>query len=85
MFPRMGRTFVERARRTKILIEGSAELRRELARRVEGRRSVLVVDEPRGALVMVKARESAKNGLFYLGELLVTEAKVQIEGCKKLS
>ncbi len=29
---------------------------------------------------MVKARESAKNGLFYIGELLVTEAKVQIEG-----
>ena len=29
---------------------------------------------------MVKARETAKNGLFYMGELLVTEAKVQIEG-----
>ena len=70
-----------RARRTKILIEGSAELRRELARRVEERHKVLIVDEPHGTLVMVKARETAKNGLFFIGELLVTEAKVQVEGC----
>jgi alpha-D-ribose 1-methylphosphonate 5-triphosphate synthase subunit PhnG len=71
---------VERSRRTRILIEGSAELRRELSLLVAARRTVASVDEPRGALVMVKARETAKNGLFYLGELLVTEAKVQIEG-----
>jgi alpha-D-ribose 1-methylphosphonate 5-triphosphate synthase subunit PhnG len=71
---------VERARRTRILVEGSPELRRELAREVESRRALLDVGEPRGGLVMVKARESAKNGLFFLGELLVTEAKVQVEG-----
>jgi alpha-D-ribose 1-methylphosphonate 5-triphosphate synthase subunit PhnG len=29
---------------------------------------------------MVKMRETAKNSLFYIGELLVTEAKVQIQG-----
>jgi len=39
-----------------------------------------VVEEPRGGLVMLKLRETAKNSLFYMGELLVTEAKVQIEG-----
>ena len=71
---------MDRSRRTRTLIEGSAELRRELSALVAARRSVLAVDESRGALVMVKARESAKNGLFYIGELLVTEAKVQIEG-----
>lgn len=71
---------MERARRTKILIEGSAELRRDLALAVAERRMITTVDESRGALVMVKARETAKNGLFYIGELLVTEAKVQIEG-----
>ena len=71
---------LDRARRTRILIEGSADLRRELSGVVSSRRAVLEVDDPRGALVMVKARESAKNGLFYIGELLVTEAKVQVEG-----
>lgn len=29
---------------------------------------------------MVKSRETAKNSLYYMGELLVTEAKVQVEG-----
>ena len=29
---------------------------------------------------MIKARETAKNSLFYIGELLVTEAKVRVEG-----
>jgi alpha-D-ribose 1-methylphosphonate 5-triphosphate synthase subunit PhnG len=71
---------MERSRRTKILVEGSPELRRELSLAVSNRRPVATVDEPRGGLVMIKARETAKNGLFYIGELLVTEAKVQVEG-----
>jgi alpha-D-ribose 1-methylphosphonate 5-triphosphate synthase subunit PhnG len=71
---------MDRSRRTRILIEGSPDLRRELSRDVARRRSVATVGESRGALVMIKARETAKNGLFYMGELLVTEAKVQIEG-----
>ena len=71
---------MERSRRTRILIEGSPELRIELSRRVAERRSIAVVDEPRGGLSMIKMRETAKNGLFFIGELLVTEAKVQIEG-----
>ncbi|MGO8692644.1 MAG: phosphonate C-P lyase system protein PhnG [Rectinemataceae bacterium] len=71
---------MDRARRTRILIEGSPELRRELSRRISSRYPVAVVDEPRGGLVMIKMRETARNGLFYMGELLITEAKVQIEG-----
>jgi len=71
---------ISRSRRTKILIEGSDELRSELAGIVASRRAIAAVDDPRGALVMVKARETAKNTLFYIGELLVTEAKVQVEG-----
>jgi alpha-D-ribose 1-methylphosphonate 5-triphosphate synthase subunit PhnG len=71
---------MERSRRTRILIQGAPELRRELCRLVSNRHSTAAVDDPRGGLVMIQARETAKNGLFYLGELLVTEAKVQIEG-----
>jgi alpha-D-ribose 1-methylphosphonate 5-triphosphate synthase subunit PhnG len=29
---------------------------------------------------MLKMRETARNGLFYMGELFITEAKVSIEG-----
>ncbi len=71
---------MERARRTRVLIEGSPELRRALSRSVEELRPVTTVEEARGGLVMMKMRETAKNSLFYIGELLVTEAKVQIDG-----
>jgi alpha-D-ribose 1-methylphosphonate 5-triphosphate synthase subunit PhnG len=71
---------IGRSRRTKILIEGSDELRSKLSGIVASRREIAAVEYPRGALVMVKARETAKNSLFYMGELLVTEAKVQVEG-----
>jgi alpha-D-ribose 1-methylphosphonate 5-triphosphate synthase subunit PhnG len=71
---------MDRSKRTRILVEGSPELRRELCRRVEASRRVEDIEEPGGALVMLKLRESARNGLFYIGELLVTEAKVRVEG-----
>lgn len=31
-------------------------------------------------MIMVKMRESAKNSLFYMGEVLITEVKVKIAG-----
>jgi alpha-D-ribose 1-methylphosphonate 5-triphosphate synthase subunit PhnG len=75
-----GHLAMNRSRRTRILIEGSPELRRELCRQVEESRRVATVDESGCALVMLKLRETARNGLFYIGELLVTEAKVRVEG-----
>ena len=63
----------------KVLIEGSPSSGAGLAGRGESA-LIATVDEPRGGLVMIKARETAKNSLYYMGELLVTEAKVQVEG-----
>lgn len=36
-----------------------------------------IISEPEEGLVMVKTREHARNTLFYMGEVLVTEAKVR--------
>jgi alpha-D-ribose 1-methylphosphonate 5-triphosphate synthase subunit PhnG len=41
---------------------------------------VKIIEEPNNGLVMTKMREEAQKSLFYLGEILVTEAKVQING-----
>ena len=41
---------------------------------------VKIIEEPNSGLVMTKMREEAQKSLFYLGEVLVTEAKVQISG-----
>lgn len=41
---------------------------------------VKVIQEPESGLVMMKVRETSQQSLFYPGEVLVTECKVQIEG-----
>lgn len=42
--------------------------------------SVTVVRQPEKTLTMIKMREPVKNSLFYLGEIIVTEATVTIDG-----
>jgi alpha-D-ribose 1-methylphosphonate 5-triphosphate synthase subunit PhnG len=69
---------MKRARRTRILARTRTDLPERLAASIEGRYPVEEISAPEGALVMVKKRESARGVLFYLGELLVTEAKVRI-------
>ncbi|MBC8061934.1 MAG: phosphonate C-P lyase system protein PhnG [Clostridiaceae bacterium] len=71
---------MNRKRRTEILIKGSSKIAKKLSLEIEEKYIVKVVEEPNYGLVMVKIREAAKKSLFYIGEVLVTEAKVLIEG-----
>jgi len=69
-----------RNRRTRILVLGHPGLRKQLASMVRERCRVTVVQEPAWALVMLTVRESARNSLFHPGEVLVTEAKLIVDG-----
>jgi alpha-D-ribose 1-methylphosphonate 5-triphosphate synthase subunit PhnG len=69
---------MNRARRTRILVRSRTGLSAFLASSIEARYEIERISEPAAALVMIKKRESAKGALFYLGEMLVTEAKVRI-------
>ena len=71
---------MNRRKRTEILIRGSKELAEKLAKEIEEKYDIKTIDEPNNGLVMIKMRETAKKQLFYLGEVLVTEAKIQING-----
>ncbi|OXL85008.1 phosphonate C-P lyase system protein PhnG [Paenibacillus sp. SSG-1] len=71
---------MKRRRRTEILVEGSRELAARMAQAIADRYEVKLVEQPSQGLVMVKVRETAKRSLFYLGEVLVSECKVQVEG-----
>lgn len=71
---------MKRKQRTEILIEGSRELAASMAQDIAGRYEVKLVEQPSQGLVMVKVRESAQRSLFYLGEVLVSECKAQVEG-----
>lgn len=52
----------------------------KLAEEVKSQYDVIVVKEPEKALTMIKMREPVKESLFYLGEVIVTEATVSING-----
>ncbi|KLU66614.1 MULTISPECIES: phosphonate C-P lyase system protein PhnG [Desulfosporosinus] len=69
-----------RKQRTEILIKGSAEVSAKLAHEILQIYDVRTIEESKNSLVMVKVREGAQRSLFYLGEVLVTECKVMING-----
>jgi alpha-D-ribose 1-methylphosphonate 5-triphosphate synthase subunit PhnG len=69
---------MKRRRRTEILVQGNADLAEKLASQIKQAYTYKVIVKPHYGLTMVKMRESAKKSLFYIGEVLVTEAKVEI-------
>lgn len=71
---------MKRKRRTEILIRGNKKLSNILREEIESKYKITVINEPNYGLVMIKTRESAQNTLFYLGETLVTEATVYVNG-----
>lgn len=53
-----------------------------LARWLEEKHAVSVLKEPARTLVMLPMREPVRGTPFYIGELLATEAMVEIEGAR---
>lgn len=68
-----------------ILSRASKEELGEIAKEIEKKCKVEILKEPQKTLVMVKARESIKRSLFYLGEVLATECMVVVNGTKGCS
>lgn len=69
---------MNRRRRTEILIKGSKDIAEKMFTEINEKYDVKIIEEPNSGLVMIKMREQAQKSLFYLGEVFVTEAKVQI-------
>lgn len=68
-----------------ILTRASKEEVGALAEHVKQEHEIQMVKQPQKTLVMVKARESVKQSLFYLGEILATECMVMVDGKKGVS
>src|SRR5690606_33385511 len=71
---------MKRRKRTEILIQGDGCLATKLADSIAEKYECREVTAPEQGMIMVKMRESAKNSLFYMGEVLITEAKVEVSG-----
>lgn len=70
---------MQRRRRTEILIQGDYRLAQRMAELIIKKYPSKEIVAPRYGLTMIKMRETAKNSLFYIGEVVVTEAKIEIQ------
>lgn len=71
---------MEKRRLFKILSKADRDTIIGLANRIREKHEMIVVKEPEKALAMIKMREPVKESLFYLGEVIVTEATVSVNG-----
>ncbi|MFC2946794.1 phosphonate C-P lyase system protein PhnG [Virgibacillus sediminis] len=69
---------MKRRKRTEILIQADPSLAKNFAESIIRHYKCQEIVAPTYGLTMIKMRESAKQSLFYMGEVLVTEAKVEI-------
>lgn len=71
---------MNRAERTKIMVEGDPNWLKQMAEQIESRYRVEMVKRPEKSLVMTKVRDSVSQQPFYVGEVLITECTVSIAG-----
>ncbi|RHW35918.1 phosphonate C-P lyase system protein PhnG [Lysinibacillus yapensis] len=70
---------MKRNLRTKLLIEIGRHEAIQFAKQILNTYQVEEIQPPKLGLTMIKIRESAKQSLFYIGEVLITETKVKIQ------
>ena len=68
--------------RTRIMAEGDLQVFQEIAREIIAAGGVRVIRESRPGLVMMRARESVDGQPFNLGDVLIAEAVVELQGCR---
>ncbi len=76
----MGAVIMKKSQISRILIEGNPDLLQRLCEQIEQRYEVTEVKPPEKSLVMTKAKDSVSGQPFYLGEVLVTECTISIDG-----
>lgn len=76
---------MEKKRLFKILAKANAKEVMNMAQKIEKNHNIVVVKTPNKTLTMVKMREPVKNTLFYIGEVMVTEVIVELDGVKAVA
>ena len=76
------KVIMEKKRLTKILAKADRSDIAALSAEIQKAYSPVVIKEPGKTLAMIKMREPVKQSLFYIGEVIVCEATVEIDGVK---
>lgn len=73
---------MEKRRISKILARAGKEEVKRLAGEIKEKYSPVIVKSPEKSLAMIRMREPVQESLFYLGEVIVSEAIVDLDGAK---
>jgi alpha-D-ribose 1-methylphosphonate 5-triphosphate synthase subunit PhnG len=76
---------VDKRRLTKILAKADSETVAVLSAEIQKTERPVIVKEPNKTLTMIKMREPVKESLFYIGEVIVCEAVVEIHGIQGIA
>lgn len=71
---------MDKKRMFKILSKADRDCVMELSNKIMTKHQVVIIKSPEKALAMIKMREPVKESLFYIGEVIVTEATVSVDG-----
>lgn len=76
---------MDKKRLFRIMAKADPAVLAELASPIKNQHAVVVVKPPNKTLTMITMREPVKSSLFYIGEVIVTEAVVELDGTKGLA
>jgi len=76
---------MEKKRLTKILARAGKHDVAELSAIIQETHCPVIIKEPGKTLTIIKMREPVKQSLFYIGEVIVCEASVEIDGVKGMA
>jgi alpha-D-ribose 1-methylphosphonate 5-triphosphate synthase subunit PhnG len=71
---------VDKKRLTKILAKADSQTIAAFAAEILAEHTPVIVKEPGKTLAMIKMREPVRQSLFYIGEVIVCEAAVELDG-----
>ncbi|MFZ7134217.1 MAG: phosphonate C-P lyase system protein PhnG [Eubacteriales bacterium] len=76
---------MDKNRLFKIMSKTDTSVLKEISDGISVDHSVSVIKEPSKTLTMIKVREPVKESLFYIGEVIVSEAVVSLGGTKGMA
>jgi len=76
---------MDKKRLTKILAKADRKIISDISGDILKSYQPIIIKEPGKTLAMIKMREPVKNSLFYIGEVIVSEAVVEIAGTKGIA
>lgn len=76
---------MDKKRLFKILSKADARTVSELSVKIRDQYKIVIIKEPNKTLAMIKMREPVKESLFYIGEVMVCEAIIELDGVKGIA